>query len=192
MTSSTSIPGLSQINGIFWFRVTIPKDLKASWPRTARGKQATDAFRGSLKTSCRKTAEAEATRIRAECLADFQRRRQQRQPAQPITVTPGIAELLAATISTALLGADEAERTPIARIKRLMLPPELAVLPEGDELDQHLAITELEQSYAGALAVTQALGDYTQGMGYANVVAGHMGLPPLDWEGQDTGGRRCL
>ena len=67
-----------------------------------------------------------------------------------------------------------------------MLPPELAVLPEGDELDQHLAITKLEQSYAGALAVTQALGDYKQGVGYANVVARHMGLPPLDWEGQDT------
>ena len=169
--------------GVYHLRIGFPDELKPHYPRTKSGTLATDAFRGSLKTSDQATAIRLAHGKIAEVQADFERLRRELKPQQLVPTPQLVTELCERIWHTVLFEDDERRAAGEVLAGIPVLPDDFGELSD-DPYERADQIADACEVWAGALAQLNMIGDFSMAERFAKFETDAMGLPPVDWVGR--------
>lgn len=95
----------------FHLRIGVPDDIKHLWPRSPNGKQATDAYRKSLRTQDRNDAAAKAHALIAQYQSKFEALRAGARPAALTPVTDELLRYISQKVERDILALDDLLRS---------------------------------------------------------------------------------
>jgi integrase len=195
-------PGLKLVGSVYHLRIGIPKGITHLWPRLKNGKQATDAFRESLKTSDRAEAITLAHKLIAEHRAKFRALEDSAKPAPFVPLTPELEAYVAQAVSRRILEEDDHARlNPTmhahGKYARRQGIRNVAPAPAGawSDVGQHMTpeqlghVAGINQAHRDALQLEVATGNTGRAKGYANRALTALNVR-VDWDGPE--GRAAL